>query len=241
MKLYKNWRRIEIPTRAPPISALIIQSFVAYLLEEEQIAAAFLVGLGFHAYLRTGELLSLQFRDLQLGSSTGIVTIRGGKSGLRHNIDEAVALYDGFIIQLGHLVRLLPHHKYPTSLVWPYSPAHFRKTFNQCVKFFDLERLDYKPYSLRRGGATHDYMLKGILEPILLRGRWHSLAVARLYWKMALLNYPPSASPKLLCKHCSVSVAPTLISFTSMLSHARVGDRGRDIPRACLVLFFGEK
>lgn len=194
-KLYKNWRRIEIPTRAPPISALIIQSFVAYLLEEEQIAAAFIVGLGFHAYLRTGELLSLQFRDLQLGSATGIVTIRGGKSGLRHNIDEAVALYDGFVIQLGHLVRLLPHHKYPTSVVWPYSPAHFRKTFNQCVKFFDLERLNYKPYSLRRGGATHDYMLKGILEPILLRGRWHSLAVARLYLEDGLAQLPTLCLP----------------------------------------------
>lgn len=84
-KLYKNWRRIEIPSRAPPISALVVQAFISYLLDDNEVTAAFLIGLGFHAYLRTGELLSLQFRDLQLGTSTGVVTVRGGKSGLRQH------------------------------------------------------------------------------------------------------------------------------------------------------------
>ena len=204
-KLYKNWRRIEIPTRAPPISAMVVQAFIALLLKREQIAAAFLIGLGFHAYLRTGELLSLQFRDLQLGTHTGVVTVRGGKSGLRHNMDEAVALYDSFIVQLGQLVRLLPHYHHPTSPIWPHSAAVFRKLFNECVEAFHLTKLDYKPYSLRRGGATHDYMKQGVLEPILLRGRWHSLAVARLYLEDGLAQLPslclPVSTQSLLRRH----------------------------------------
>ena len=85
-RLYKNWRRLEVPTRAPPISALIVQAFIGYLMRQEHYTGAFLIALGFHAYMRTGELLNLQFRDLQLGSKTGICTIRGGKSGLRNNI-----------------------------------------------------------------------------------------------------------------------------------------------------------
>ena len=189
-KLYKNWRRIEIPSRAPPISALVVQAFISYLLDDNEVTARFLIGLGFHAYLRTGELLSLQFRDLQLGTSTGVVTVRGGKSGLRHNIDEAVALYDDFIVQLGQVIRLMDHNQHPTSPVWPYSAASFRKVFNKCVQKFHLTELEYKPYSLRRGGATHDYMKRGVLEPILLRGRWHSLAVARLYLEDGLAQLP---------------------------------------------------
>lgn len=187
-----------LPGAAP---ALITRAFVNLLVDQGEISAAFLIALGFHAYLRTGELLRLQFRDLQLGSSSGIVTIRGGKSGLRRNIEEAVALYDELVLQLGQLTRLLPHYVAGASPVWPYSAKKFRDTFAKCVTFFGLEPLEYKPYSLRRGGATHDYILRGLLEPILLRGRWHSLAVARLYIEDGLAQMPQlSLSPKVLSR-----------------------------------------
>eukprot|EP00438_Fugacium_kawagutii_P017025 Skav211322 [mRNA] locus=scaffold3035:16954:19240:- [translate_table: standard] len=189
-RLYKIWRRLEVPCRAPPLSALIVRAFVNFLVDHEEVAAAFLIALGFHAYLRTGELLSLRFRDLQLGTNRGVVTIRGGKSGLRHNIDEAVALYDPLVLQLGQLARLLPRHTNPNSIVWPFHAKKFRDTFAKCVSHFELQALEYKPYSLRRGGATHDYIAKGLLEPILLRGRWHSLAVARLYIEDGLAQLP---------------------------------------------------
>ncbi len=207
-KLYKNWRRIEVPTRAPPISALIVRAFVAWLVEQEHLCSAFLIALGFHAYLRTGELLSLKFRDLQLGATTGIVTIRGGKSGLRHNIDEAVAIYDSLVVSLGQLVALLPHNSHPQSPVWPWSAAAFRKSFNRCVDQFGLQHLSYKPYSLRRGGATHDYIEKGLLEPILLRGRWHSLAVARLYLEDGLAQLPSLTLPGTTLRHLRRASSP---------------------------------
>lgn len=151
-RLYKIWRRLEVPCRAPPLSALITRAFVNLLVDQGEVCAAFLIALGFHAYLRTGELLRLQFRDLQLGASSGIVTIRGGKSGLRHNIDEAVALYDELVLQLGQLTRLLPHYVAGTSPVRPCSAKKFRDTFAKCVSEFGLKPLEYKPYSLRRGG-----------------------------------------------------------------------------------------
>eukprot|EP00438_Fugacium_kawagutii_P035341 Skav207490 [mRNA] locus=scaffold334:64582:72053:+ [translate_table: standard] len=93
-RLFKNWRRLEIPMRAPPISAEIVRAFVTYLLDKSEVAGAFLIALGFHTYLRTGELLALQFRDLQVNAVAGVVTIRGGKTGRRLNVREAVAIYD---------------------------------------------------------------------------------------------------------------------------------------------------
>ena len=44
-----------------------------------------------------------------------------------------------------------------------------------------LQDHKYQPYSIRRGGATHAFVTTQRLDTILLRGRWRSLAVARLY------------------------------------------------------------
>ena len=104
--------------------------------------------------------------------------------------DEAIAIYDRSVLELGHIVTLLPQHQHPTSKVWPHSASAFRKMFAECVNAFHLTELNFKPYSLRRGGATHDYIQQGVLEAILLRGRWHSLAVARLYLEDGLAQLP---------------------------------------------------
>ena len=37
------------------------------------------------------------------------------------------------------------------------------------------------PYSLRRGGACHDYTMHGDVQRTILRGRWSALATARIY------------------------------------------------------------
>ncbi len=131
-----------------------------------------------------------------MNDSTGVVTIRGGKSGLRNNMDEAIAIYDIGVLKLARLAKLLPHAQAPRAKVWHRSASLFRELFQQCVMAFELQCLGLKPYSLRRGGATHDYMLHGVLEPILLRGRWHSLQVARLYLEDGLAQLPSLQLPK---------------------------------------------
>ena len=214
-RLYKNWRRLEIPCRAPPISADIVRAFVSWLIDKEQVAGAFLIALAFHAYLRTGEALSLHFSDLQVNDSTGVVTVRGGKSGLRNNMDEAIAIYDHGVLKLARLAKLLPHASYPRAKVWNHSAGLFRKLFQQCVEHFGLQKLELKPYSLRRGGATHDYMLHGILEPILLRGRWHSLQVARLYIEDGLAQIPSLQLSRLQRRSIATASSPFQSFFSN--------------------------
>ena len=211
-RLYKTWRKLEIPTRAPPMPSFIAQAFVAALVKNGDYTLAFLIALGFHTYLRTGEILSLEFKDLQLGEKTGIVTIRGGKSGLRNNMDEAIAIYDRCVLELGHIVTLLPQHTHPSAKIWPQSGTAFRKAFASLIETFGLGHLELKPYSLRRGGATHDYILNGLLEPILLRGRWHSLAVARLYLEDGLAQLPSLQ----LSRPCHTHLMQTAKPFFSM-------------------------
>ena len=200
-RLFKNWRRLEVPMRAPPIPAEIVRAFVAYLLDKNEVAAAFLVALGFHAYLRTGELLALQFRDLQVSPGAGVVATRGGKTGRRLNAKEAVAIYDPLVRELGDLCFLLSRNHHGLCRIWPGSAQSFRSLFNRCSHHFQIAYLRLKPYSLRRGGAAHDFMKRGVIEPILVRGRWRSLAVARLYIEDGLAQVPALALPPATAAH----------------------------------------
>lgn len=47
-----------------------------------------------------------------------------------------------------------------------------------------------KPYSMRRGGATYLLQAGVPVETILVRGRWRSIAVARLYLEDGLAQLP---------------------------------------------------
>ena len=67
------------------------------------------------------------------------------------------------------------------DLIWPFSGSSFRDQFHAALKALDLEELGFQPYSLRRGGATHSFMTSLALDKVILRGRWRSLAVARIY------------------------------------------------------------
>ena len=179
-KLYRNWRRIEVPQRAPPLPRRVCRALVSFCLDRSEPEMAFLLALGFHTYLRTGEMLKLQARDVVLSPHHGVVTIRSSKSGLRFNIDESVAVYDFTILRLWelcHIARALA----PSDFVWNRSAASFRKLFYEAIHFFQLDDLNFAPYSIRRGGATHSFQISQSLESILLRGRWRALSVARIY------------------------------------------------------------
>ena len=178
-KLFKNWRKIEAPQRAPPLPLRICRALVGVFLEVDQLQLAFLISLGFHAYLRTGELLRLTYEDIHASPSQGVVTIKASKSGLRFNIDEAVTIMDRTILDMWHL--LLSFSPSPRDAIWPRGTRAFRAAFHEGLAMLELSRAGFQPYSLRRGGATHHYMIKRSLDIILLRGRWRSLGVGRLY------------------------------------------------------------
>ena len=119
-------------------------------------------------------------KDVALSRHHGVVTIRRSKTGLRFNIDEAVAINDMTpfsLWELCHLERLLSR----TTLIWPRSASAFRNLFSQGLHFFKIGDLNFAPYSIRRGGATHSCQVSQSIESILLRGRWRALRVARLY------------------------------------------------------------
>lgn len=188
-RLFKSWRRIETPARAPPLTRDIVRAFVGKAVLSDELAFATLVALGFHGLLRTGELLALEYRDIEINSTCGIASLRQTKSGQRTS-----SLRDSLTIQL--LLTMLAAH--PTSRyqkLWPHSGQHFREVFRKYCSFFRVAHLLFKPYSLRRGGATWLLQAGVAMEAIMIRGRWKSLQVGRLYLTDALALLPSLRIP----------------------------------------------
>ena len=187
-KMFKSWRRIEAPRRAPPLTVFIVRAVTAYAVQKEDLPFA-LFSLGFHCLLRTGELLALRYADIEFTETCGVVSLMSSKSGLRTGTEEAVAIRDPLVLNILGTLKSTHCHARGQKL-WPFSANHFRQTFQAYMRFFRLCHLQMKPYSLRRGGATF-LLEQGLsVELILLRGRWKSLGVARLYLEDGLAQLP---------------------------------------------------
>ena len=61
------------------------------------------------------------------------------------------------------------------------SSAQFTRCFTAAIKFLGWGDLGIKPYSIRRGGATHHFRQHANMPATIVRGRWASSRTARIY------------------------------------------------------------
>jgi hypothetical protein len=59
--------------------------------------------------------------------------------------------------------------------------SQFRSFFHKALHALHLQHCGFKPYSLRRGGATHDFMYHQHIQRTLMRGRWADMRTGRIY------------------------------------------------------------
>ena len=181
-KMFSTWRKLESPDRAPPLTKQVIYAWAYYAVDHCDFIMAGLLLLGFFALLRTGEILQVTAADLLLDSQKGIVSLRDTKTGKRDNVAEMVSFDDPFTIQvLQGLKQLKVQQGLDKVPIWPYSGSAFRNRFKLYSKKFDLDQHKFRPYSLRRGGATHLFQTTGSMEVALVKGRWSHARVARIY------------------------------------------------------------
>ena len=144
--------------------------------------------------MRTGEILALRFCDFEFNLKCGVIKLGASKSGLRTGSQESVAIRDTTTLLLLDTLWATSFH-FPGQRLWTASGQSFREQFKSYLRFFRVCHLDYKPYSLRRGGATFLLQQGMPLEAILLRGRWKSLSVGRLYLEDGLAQLPSLRIP----------------------------------------------
>ena len=140
-----------------------------------------LILIAFHALLRTGELCCVQASHFVRPGKAGpiFLTLLKTESGIRRgDLAESVVLTDPVLIQYLHvpLTRILPGEH-----LWPKNSQSFRTHFRELCADAGLPPLPWRPYSLRRGGATAHFLQFGSLDKTAVRGRWESTRTARLY------------------------------------------------------------
>ena len=153
-KLFKTWRRVEIPSRAPPLTLRLVRSMAAFELKNQNLEMAVILLLSFHCLLRTGEALSLCGTDLLLGPDSGVLQLRATKTSQRFAANDALAITDPLTLQVVQaLYDIRKSQRCLETPLWNGSAQLFRTRFKTLMLAYDLEKHNFRPYSLRRGGT----------------------------------------------------------------------------------------
>ena len=178
-RLLKTWSTNELPSRAPPMPLDILESLVGYSLFKGRPLFALSLLLGFFGLLRTGEILALTKQQVTVSrqSGTAILSLGLTKSGKRQGAAESITLHTEDVIRRLSQWVLTPHSP---PLLCP-SSSQWRLLFSQSLEALGFSSLEFRPYSLRRGGATFFFRQTGAFDRLLLHGRWQSTKTARMY------------------------------------------------------------
>ena len=135
--------------------------------------------LCFHAYLRTGELLALQRAQVDQDQAGNIIVALGqSKSGKRLGEEDFGLIEASTSVTMTRfcLSTMAPH-----QLVVNRDAFAWRRDFGRLISTLQGVQHGFRPYSLRRGGATHAYMTGLSLAKGMLRGRWTGEKTAGMY------------------------------------------------------------
>ena len=209
-RLFSVWRKLEIPSRAPPLTEDLIRGMATYALEHDDLTWAGIFLIGFYGLLRTGEIMKLAATDLLVSGNHLIISLQQTKTGKRKGCHEVIHIDDIFTIEVASaLIALRRAQNRANCSLWMFSGTAFRKRFVYYCHKFGLESHGFRPYSLRRGGATWHFQKTRSMESALLLGRWESAKVARIYISDGL-SFLPQMTYSNLTKQMLLHFRPPL-------------------------------
>ena len=172
----KAWNTAEIPNRAPPLTLTLLNALCGRSVLQDCPEFGLSLRVAFFGLLRTGELLTVRARDVYLTAPKGPV-LGLTKSGARQGAAESVTIHESSV--LPGLYRWKCQAK-PTDFL-TVKPHAWRRLFNQAIEGLKLQDYAYRPYSLRRGGATFFFQRHGSFDRLLIQGRWGAAKTARIH------------------------------------------------------------
>lgn len=186
-KLLSLWTRLEQPRRATPLDPSLLLAFAGVLHRWQWVDLAHLTIVGFCGMLRTGEMFQLRRQDVVLprySHQAAVLFLHDTKTAQRNLLlQEKVLISEEMGIKS---LKFLCRGKKPADQLVVETAPQFRSVWKEVVHHLKLERLNYLPYSLRRGAATSAYREGMGFDQLLAKGRWQHIATARLYLDQAL-------------------------------------------------------
>ena len=139
-----------------------------------------LVSLSFDIYLRPSEALGIRGLDIAFDKNCYSVVINLGftKAGQRRGRQETVTCRNSTLV---YMAKLIVEELAPGDYIYNRKTYRYRKEFYDLLHKIGVEKLHFKPYSLRRGGATAAFRGGASWETIAEIGRWGAHQTMRLY------------------------------------------------------------
>lgn len=172
-RLLKAWNKIEPPTRALPISPLMIAGMAGLCARLGWCGPAAALLVGFDCLLRPGEIYQLRVKDVSWARGNASLCLTNTKTGQRKNADELVICQSEVATRW---LRQACANKPPEAMILDRPAKQFRSLFFNLLAHFEIDG-NISLYSLRRGGATWHFMCHQSMEATLIRGRWQSTSV----------------------------------------------------------------
>ena len=208
-RLLKTWSVNEIPNRAPPLPEQVVLAMAGWGFFNGHYSFGVSLLIGFYTMLRSGELLHLNSSHILVAPQDRQVLISLGltKGGKRQGAAESVIFgYDQAVAMVKRWKQIATS---ATPLVT--SASKWRSLFSESLSALGLERFSFRPYSLRRGGATFWFGKHHNLDRILIQGRWQAQRTARIYLNEGLAAL---AQTQINFKHPSIASYLQIYSYT---------------------------
>lgn len=178
-RMLKAWQLHEFPARAPPFTWDTLRIVMGWIHGVSPNVALGLY-LGFKGLLRTGELLNVQAKDIVLSarSDTGILYLSLTKTAALNPGSGHITIHDRCLL---HLLRPWKTVAPPDQFLVSWSSSKFRSEFHRALVAAGLLQYGYKPYSLRRGGATALWLDTHNYSHVAHQGRWSTERTLKVY------------------------------------------------------------
>ena len=183
--------------------------------------------VAFFGLLRTGELLSLRARGIFIPGPKGPAVLSLGltKGGARQGAAESVTLHEESILPA---LWKWKQTSSPSQFL-TLKPHAWRALFTKAIDALRLSDLRFRPYSLRRGGATFHFNHRSSFDRLLVQGRWAAARTARVYLNDGLAQLADmslSVSNSSLIPYVRLYRKSPLLEPGSSLGRSRSGGRG---------------
>ena len=237
-RLLKAWTTVEIPNRAPPMTLQILDALCGWSIFKGCPEFGLSLRIAFYGLLRAGELLSLRAKDVFIPGPKGPAVLSLGltKGGACQGAAESVTLHERSILpDLWKWKQVSAPSKFLTP-----KPHAWRALFTKAIEALKLNDLHFRPYSLRRGGATFWFNQHGSFDKLLAQGRWAAARTARVYLNDGLAQLADmSLSNSVLIPYVNLyRKSPNLEPGPSQ-GGSRSGGRGAKARKGRKVKFFG--
>eukprot|EP00435_Cladocopium_sp_Y103_P026272 s118_g6.t1 len=199
-QFFSNWKSVHTPKQAVPMPATVALALAGVALAVHEEELAFLILLGFVAFLRTGEIAGLTTTRIQVDGPTGQIILALPATKTSKLKMESVEVEDVNLAALA--LHVLARH--PGGAIGNLTPNLFRSKLKLLLATLDLTHHNFTGYSLRRGGASHAFTQGLHFDRLLVMGRWQSIKTARQYLdsgRAALVQLQFSAATLELISH----------------------------------------